>query len=496
MTDYDYDIGIIGGGAAGLTVASGAAQLGAKTLLVEKEPALGGDCLHFGCVPSKTLIRSARLYHQMKQAERFGLPQVAVPPVDFSRIAARIADVIAVIQKHDSEERFCQLGARVVFGDARFTDDHAVNLDGRSISAKTWVIATGSSAAIPPIPGLDAVDYITNREIFSLQQLPGSMIVLGGGPIGIEMAQAFNRLGTTVSVIDRADQILGKEDPDMAAAVQAVMASEGVRFCLDAAIENVSEAAGKKTVTLKRKDGSSVSLTADAVLVAMGRAVNVQDLNLDAAGVTYERTGILVDARLRTSLKHIYAAGDVSGGYQFTHAAGYEGGIVVSNAVFRLPRKVNYTWLPWCTYTDPELASIGMNERAAAQAGIETRVWTEAFADNDRGLAEGQTEGRIKLILDKKEKPLGVQILGPRAGDLISEWVAALAGGVKLATLASAIHPYPTLGEISKRVAGSVFSPKIFSEKVQKGLKFFFNLKGRACTPEVCEDESLLDEDG
>jgi len=491
MTDYDYDIGIIGGGAAGLTVASGAAQLGAKTLLIEKEPALGGDCLHYGCVPSKTLIRSAHVYHQVKHAQRFGLPKMDVPPVDFSQIARRIVEVIAVIQKHDSEERFCRLGAQVQFGDAQFKDDHAVDLDGRTVSAKTWVVATGSSPARPPIPGLDAIETLTNREIFSLQQLPGSLIVLGGGPIGIEMAQAFNRLGTAVAVVDRADQILGKEDPDMAGAVQAVMESEGVNFYLGASIESASQAAGRKTVTFTQKEGRSVSLAADAVLVAMGRAVNVDGLNLEAAGVTYERSGIVVNARLRTSQKHIYAAGDVSGGYQFTHAAGYEGGVVVSNAVFRLPRKVDYTWLPWCTYTDPELASIGMNERAAAAAGIETRIWTEAFADNDRGLAEGQTEGRIKLILDKKEKPLGVQILGPRAGDLISEWVAALNGGVKLSTLAAAIHPYPTLGEISKRVTGSVFSPKIFSEKVQKGLKFFFNLKGRACTPEVCEDSTL-----
>ncbi len=488
MTDYDYAIGIIGGGAAGLTVASGAAQLGAKTLLIEKEPALGGDCLHFGCVPSKTLIRSAHVYHQMKNAEHFGLPTVDLPPVDFARIAQRIADVIAVIQKHDSEERFCKLGAKVMFGDAHFTDDHAVDLDGRSISAKTWVVATGSSPARPPIPGLDAINYLTNREIFSLHELPGSMIVLGGGPIGIEMAQAFSRLGTEVNVVDRAEQILGKEDPDMAGAVQAVMESEGVRFHLGTSIESASDADGKNTITLKRNEGGAVSLTADAVLVAMGRAVNVHDLNLEAAGVHYERTGIRVDARLRTSQKHIYAAGDVSGGFQFTHAAGYEGGVVVSNAVFRLPRKVDYTWLPWCTYTDPELASIGMNERAAAGVGIETRVWTEAFRDNDRGLAEGHTEGRIKLVLDKKEKPLGVQIFGTRAGDLIAEWVAALNGGVKLSSLASAIHPYPTLGEISKRVTGSVFSPKIFSEKVLKGLKFFFNLKGRACTPEVCED--------
>ena len=496
MAVYDYDIGIIGGGAAGLTVASGAAQLGAKTLLIEKEPALGGDCLHYGCVPSKTLIRSAHVYHEMKHADRFGLPKVALPPVDFTRIAKRIQDVIAVIQKHDSEERFCELGAKVVFGTVYFKNSHTVDLNGRSISARTWVIATGSSAAIPPIPGLGEIDYITNREIFSLERLPGSLIVLGAGPIGIEMAQAFNRLGSAVTVVDRAGQILGKEDPDMADAVQSVMEFEGVKFYLGAAVESASAAGDRKSVTLRLRDGASVALTGDTVLVAMGRAVNVKDLWLDAAGVAFERTGITVDARLRTSQKHIFAAGDVSGGYQFTHAAGYEGGVVVSNAVFHLPRKVDYTWLPWCTYTDPELASIGLNERAAKDAGIAYSVWSEAFRDNDRGLAEGRSVGQIKLILDKKEKPLGVQILGPRAGDLIAEWVAVLNGGVKLSTLASAIHPYPTLGEISKRVTGNLFSQKIFSEKVQKGLKFFFNLKGRACTPEVCEGGDLKTDDG
>jgi pyruvate/2-oxoglutarate dehydrogenase complex dihydrolipoamide dehydrogenase (E3) component len=486
MADFDFDLGIIGGGAAGLTVASGSSQLGAKTLLIEKEPALGGDCLHFGCVPSKTLIRSAHVYHEMKHADRFGLPEVEVPPVDFSKITQRIEDVIAVIQKHDSEERFCELGAKVEFGNAVFKNGHTVDVNGQSVSAKTWVIASGSSPAVPPIPGLKEIDFITNREIFSLPKLPDSMIVLGGGPIGIEMAQAFTRLGTKVSVVDRSNQILGKEDPDMAYAVQSVLQKEGVSFHLDAEIGGVSQTEEKKSVTITLGSGASVILKADAVLVAMGRSVNVENLGLDDAGVSYEPSGIQVDSRLRTSRRHIFAAGDVSGGYQFTHAAGYEGGIVVSNAVFHLPRKVNYTWLPWCTYTDPELASIGMNEEAAKRAGVDYSVWIEKFRDNDRAQAEGSTEGRIKLLLDKKEKPIGLQIFGPRAGDLVSEWVAVLNGGVKLSTMASAIHPYPTLGEISKRVTGSVFSPKLFSEKIQKGLKFFFNLKGRACSPDDC----------
>ncbi len=479
---YDFDMGIIGGGAAGLTVASGAAQLGAKTLLVEKEKELGGDCLHFGCVPSKTLIKSAHVYHLMKHAAAFGLPSVDVPPVDFRQISNRIRGVIATIQRHDSKDRFCGLGAKVVFGNARFVDAHTIEMDGKCHNAKNWVIATGSSPMAPPIPGLADTSYITNKEIFYLDRLPVSMVVLGAGPIGIEMAQAFNRLGARVTVVDRAGQILTKEDKDLADTVMEVMAAEGVIFHLGAAIETVRELGNVKSVRIKDSHGKAKSLEAETILVAMGRAANVEDLGLENTGVTFDHRGVEVDARLRTSQKHIYAAGDVNGGYQFTHAAGYEGGIVVSNAIFRLPRKVNYANLPWCTYTDPELASIGMNRKTAEEQGIRTRIWEEEFKDNDRSLAEGEKTGRIRLVVDDKEKPLGVQILGPRAGDLISEWVAALNGKVKLSTIAGAIHPYPTIAEINKKVAGSLFAPKIFSEKVQKGLKFFFSLKGRACT--------------
>lgn len=480
--NFDYDMGIIGGGAAGLTVASGAAQLGAKTLLVEKEEELGGDCLHFGCVPSKTLIKSAHVYHLMKHANSYGLPAVDVPPVDFKLVADRIRGVIAKIQKHDSEERFCGLGAKVLFGDARFVDEHTIDMGGKRHTAKNWVIATGSSPVSPPIPGLADTPHITNKEIFYLDHLPPSMIVLGGGPIGIEMAQAFNRFGTRVTVIDRADQILSKEDKALADDVMKVMAAEGVVFHLNAAIESIKGGNGQKTVMITDHQGQPLTIEADTILAAMGRAPNVYGLGLEEIGVTFDRRGVQVDNRLRTSQKHIFAAGDVNGGYQFTHAAGYEGGIVVSNAIFHLPRKTNYTYLPWCTYTDPELASIGMNQKAAEAAGIKTQIWEEPMKDNDRSLAEGELVGRIRLVVDEKEKPLGVQILGPRAGDLISEWVAALNGKVKLSTIAGAIHPYPTIGEINKKVTGSMFAPKIFSEKVQKGLKFFFNLKGRACT--------------
>jgi pyruvate/2-oxoglutarate dehydrogenase complex dihydrolipoamide dehydrogenase (E3) component len=481
MAKYDYDIGIIGGGAAGLTVASGAAQLGAKTLLVEKEKELGGDCLHFGCVPSKTLIRTAQAYHTIKNPQAFGLPNVEVPPVDFTKVKERIQSVIATIQKHDSEERFCSLGAKVEFGEPSFADEHSLRLNGQTVSAKTWVIATGSSPDRPPVEGLDRTPYITNKEIFSLDRLPESMIILGAGPIATEMAQAFCRLGTKVSVVQRSGQILSKEDKDMADEVMHVLASEGVTFHLNTSVLGVRDLGQQREVSIKDKDGRTQSLRAERILVAMGRDPNIQGLNLEGIGVEFDRKGIKVDERMRTSQKHVYAAGDVTGKFQFTHAAGYEGGIIVSNAIFHLPRKADYTFLPWCTYTDPELASIGMNEKGAKEAGIEYSVFTELFMGNDRSLAEGERTGKIKMLLDKNEKPLGVQILGPQAGELLSEWVAVLNGKVKLSTLASAIHPYPTLGEINKRVAGDYLSPKIFSDRVRKGLKFFFHLKGRAC---------------
>jgi pyruvate/2-oxoglutarate dehydrogenase complex dihydrolipoamide dehydrogenase (E3) component len=483
MANYDYDIGILGGGSGGLTVAAGAAQLGASTLLVEKEEALGGDCLHYGCVPSKTLIHTAKVCHLMKNGPKFGLPSVEVKSVDFREVAQRIQAVIRTIQKHDSEERFCGLGVKVEFGTPTFKDEHTIDLNGKSLSAKNWVIATGSSATIPPVPGLEQIPYLTNRDLFSFDRLPASMIILGAGPIAAEMAQAFNRLGTRVSVIQRSGQILSNEDKDMADGVMEVLKEEGVKIYLNTAILSAKDLGTEQEVVIQTKGGAPLSLKAERILVALGREANLKGLNLEGIGIPYDEKGLKLDARLRTDHKHIYGAGDVTGTYQFTHAAGYEGSIVVSNAIFHLPRKVDYTYLPWCTYTHPELASIGMNEKRAKADGVEYDVWVEEFRDNDRSLAEGESVGKIKMLLDKKGKPIGVQILGPRAGDLVCEWVAALSGGVKPMTLAAAVHPYPTLGEINKKVAGTYLSSKIFSERIKKGLRFFFHLRGRACGP-------------
>lgn len=478
MAKFDYDIGVIGGGAAGLTVSSGAAQLGAKTLLVEQETKLGGDCLHFGCVPSKTLIKTAHVYHQIKNSTKFGLPQAQIAPVDFRDVAARIQSVIDTIQVHDSVERFCKLGVQVKFGQAEFTDEHTIRLNGKQYSAKFWVIATGSSPAIPKLQGLETTSFLTNKEIFSLNKLPASMAIYGAGPIAIEMAQAFNRLGTEVHVIQRSSQILSKEDNDVADLAMKVLSEEGVVFHLNSTVHEVRNLGAKKELHITCTDGIKTALKVDKILIALGRKPNTDHLGLSHIGLEHTDKGIVVDNRLRTNHSHIFAPGDINGSFMFTHAAGYEGGIVISNAVFRLPRKADYTYLPWCTYTHPEIASVGLNEKAAQAKGISYNVWTEDFGNNDRALAEGEPTGKIKMLLNDKEKPIGVQIIGPYAGDLLAEWVAILNGKVKLATLAGAVHPYPTHAEINKRVAGTYFSGKIFSDTVKKGLKLFFSLKG------------------
>lgn len=478
MAKFDYDIGIIGGGAAGLTVASGAGQLGAKTLLVEREPQLGGDCLHFGCVPSKTLIRSAQIYHESKHAACYGLPKIRPGAVDFSKISARIAAVIGKIQQHDSVERFNGLGVEVQFGEARFKDEQSIELDGKRLSAAKWVIATGSSTAIPAINGLADTEIITNRELFSLAELPRSIVVLGAGAIAMEMAQSFARLGSQVTVVQRSSQVLSKEDQDMAAIVQAGLERDGVSFYLGCQIKKVSQNGAEKRVSIVTAEGEERDLVATQLLLALGRSIDPACLDLARAGVAWSATGVRVDNRLRTTQKHIFAAGDVIGGYQFTHAAGYEGGIVLTNAILRLPRRVNYRWMPWCTYTAPALASIGMNETRAHAAGLAYTIHEELFANNDRAQAEGAVAGKIKLLLNAKEKPIGVQIAGLHAAELLGEWVVGLNSGTRLATIAGAIHPYPTMAEINKRVVGGVLSKKLFSNRVRKLLKLLFRYRG------------------
>jgi len=486
MAAYDYDLGILGGGAAGLTAAAGSAQFGAKTILVEKAKVLGGDCLHFGCVPSKTLIRTAGVWSLARRAKEFGLPGIGLPPVSLAAVMDRVRSVIDKIQEHDSPERFCKLGAEVRFGSPRFVDDHTVDLDGARLTARAWIVATGSSPSLPPVEGIADVPYWTNETVFSQTKLPDHLLILGGGPIGVEMAQAFRRLGSQVTVVEYADQILGPEDPDIAAILRNRLEAEGDKVLTGT--KAIKAASMNSSVHLRvgpaKGEGDPWTIDGDVLLVAAGRKPNVEGLELPAAGVAFSSRGIPADRRMRTNVSHIYACGDVNGVFPFTHVAGYEAGIALSNAVLRLPRKADYTKVPWCTYTDPEVASIGLNAKRAKAAGVEYRVLTSHFREIDRALAEGETEGKIKVLISPSGALLGCQIAGHHAGELIHEWVAAINGGVKLSTLAGSIHAYPTLAEISKKAAGSYYSEKLFSDRTRKILRFLFDLKGRACTPE------------
>ena len=484
MATFDYDLGILGGGAAGLTAAAGGAQFGAKTILIEKYKELGGDCLHFGCVPSKTLIRTAGVWALARRAADFGLPRLTLPPVDLGAVMDRVQSVINRIQEHDSTERFCGLGAEVQFGNPRFVDDHVVELDGKRFSAKAWIISTGSGPALPPVEGLSDVPYWTNETVFSQRTLPARLLVLGGGPIGLEMAQAFQRLGSQVTVVEFMDQILGPEDSDVAEILRDRLEAEGIQILSSTkAVKAESSRSGVRlTVAPATGEGETRFLEAEALLVATGRKPNIADLGLEAAGVEHTPRGITTDARMRTNIRHIYACGDVNGQFPFTHVAGYEASTALTNIVLRVPRKSDYSKVAWCTYTDPEVASIGLNEKRARADNIEYKALEENFSENDRALAEGEELGKIKVLINPKGKLLGCQIIGPHAGELIHEWVTATWGGVKLSTMAGAIHVYPTLSEISKRAAGAHFAEKLFSERTKSVLRLLFHLKGRACS--------------
>ena len=451
MARTDFDIVVIGGGAGGLVVAAGGASLGAKVALVEKHR-LGGDCLWTGCVPSKTLIKSAQVAHAMRNADRWALAPHDPKP-DLARVMERVASVIRGIEPNDSPERFRSLGVDVILGDGRFVAPDAFDVNGRRLTAKTFVIATGSRPAMPPIPGLADAGALTNETLFDLREAVPHLIVVGGGPIGSEMAQAFRRLGSDVTLVDVAPRILPREDADLADVVLRQMTAEGVRFELGTSIAKVEGHRGDVRATLKATDGGERVVTGTHVLIAAGRKVNVEGLGLDAAGVALDGGRIVCDGRLRTTNPRIYVVGDAAGGYQFTHLAEHHAGVVLRQAIFRLfwtrPSKV----VPWCTYTDPELARVGLSEDEAKQQGVAHKVYRFAFDEIDRARAEGETEGFAKLVTDPKGVILGAAIVGPHAGELIAECVLALSKGMKAGDLSATIHAYPTLASINRRAA-------------------------------------------
>ncbi len=442
-----YNLVVIGGGTAGLVTAAGAAGLGAKVALVEKH-LLGGDCLNYGCVPSKTLLRAARAAAAVRDAGRFGIRVPAGTSVDFAAVMERVRAVRAGIGHHDSAARFRDLGVDVFLGEGRFVDSSTVAVGATRLKFKRAVITSGARAHVPAVPGLAEAGFLTNETLFSLTTLPARLAVLGGGPIGCEMAQAFACLGAEVTLFEQAGHVLSREDADAASVVQTALVRDGVRLCLGTKLENVEARSGGRL--LRHRCGDVVSTTeVDAILVAVGRAPNVRGLGLEDVGVRYDdRSGVEVDDRLRTTNPRIFAAGDVCMAAKFTHAADFAARTVIQNALFFGRKKASALTIPWCTYTEPELAHVGLSERAAAERGVAVDQFVRPLTEVDRAVTEGEREGFVKILVARgTDRIVGATIVAPHAGDLIGEVAVAMAGGIGLGKLASVIHPYPTLAE-------------------------------------------------
>jgi pyruvate/2-oxoglutarate dehydrogenase complex dihydrolipoamide dehydrogenase (E3) component len=470
------DICVIGAGAGGLSVAAAAAAFGASVVLVEKAR-MGGDCLNTGCVPSKSLIAAAGRARAIAQAASFGLA-AQQPEVDFGKVRQHLRDVIAAIAPNDSRERFTGLGVRVIEGTARFKSRRVVTVgDEIEVRARRFVLATGSSPAVPPIPGLEAVPFLTNETVFDLADRPEHLVVIGAGPVGLELAQAFRRFGAAVTVLEAA-QPLAHEDPECAAAVLDQLVREGIDLRQDVEVVRVEASEGKIAVVIRDGEisegaqaeevGSEHTIAATHLLIATGRRPGIEDVGLDRAGVKFNARGILVDETLKTSNKRVYAVGDVVGEAQFTHVANYHAGIVIRNVLFRQKAKVNVDVIPRVTFTDPELAHVGLTEVQARERRIAIRVLRWPYHENDRAQAERATAGHIKVVTDRRGTVLGATIAGASAGELITAWTLAVSQRLNVKAVAGIVVPYPTFSEIGKRAAITYFTPSLTSNWVRR----------------------------
>ncbi|WLR47692.1 NAD(P)/FAD-dependent oxidoreductase [Halobacillus litoralis] len=458
---FDYQIAVIGGGSGGLTVAAGAASFGAKVALIERKTELGGDCLHYGCMPSKALIQAAK---EVKEASQYA----EWTEEDYSRLfksaMERVANALQDVQEHDSKERFINLGIDIYEAEGTFLDEHTLQVGGQTITAKRFVIATGSSPAIPPIDGLDKVNYLTNETIFSLNQKPSSMVVIGGGVIGVELAQAMSRLGVGVTVIEGNEQILSKEDKEIASISQRLL-SEELNVLTNAKVERV-EKHGEQVQIHYMKDDARNSIAADTILVAAGRKANIGDLGLDKAGIVTEKGSIQVDATLKTNKKHIYAVGDCNGSMPFTHVAGMEGKIAVSNAVLGLSRKASYEKIPWVVYSNPEIYHLGLTEEEAREKyGEDLLTFKTKLADNDRFMAERKKEGLVKVLTTDRGKIVGAHAIGEGAGEWMQEVGTVQALNKKFQSISNVVHPYPAKNNVVSQTADLYWREKLFGSK-------------------------------
>lgn len=471
-----FDLVIIGGGVAGLVSARGAAQLGARVAIVEKA-ALGGDCLRTGCVPTKRLLYSAKVASMTRRAEEFGI-RCKDREVDFQKVMESMRAVQRKIGEHDDPERFRKMGVEVIIGAGKFMDSHTFEAGGDRVEGRKFIIATGSSPVMLPIPGLKESGALTNETALELKALPGSIAILGAGPIGIEFAQTFSRLGSKVTVIEKQEQILPREDTEIAGILKTILESEDIRIDVCTEIKEVRRNLDKRTLSASCPTGEK-GYEADEVMIAIGRAPNVEGLGLEAAGVIFDkRKGVKVDDYLRTSQKHIFACGDVIGSYAFTHVAEYHASVALGNALFPLfKRKIDYSVVPWTTFADPELARAGLTEAEARQRyGERVKVYRFDFKDNDRAVIEGEGYGMIKLVCGKDGRILGAHILGPHAGELIHEYTLAMREGVPVSRISRAIHVYPTVAQALKRACDQYYREKLFTGWFPKAARLLIRL--------------------
>lgn len=447
-----YNLVVIGGGSGGLVSAIGAAGLGAKVALIEKH-LLGGDCLNVGCVPSKAVIRSAKVMGEVMRAQRFGVQVPDGVTVDFGAVMARMRKIRAEISHHDSAERVAKAGVDLFLGAGHFTGPNTIEVNGKTLAFKKAIIATGSRPATLPIAGLEEAGFLTNETVFELTERPSHLAVIGAGPIGAELAQAFQRLGTQVTLFDIAPQVLIREDKDAAAIVEKNLVEDGVELRLDADIQEVTAVDGKKRITFEQ-DGTRHTVDVDDILLAVGRRPNVEGLNLEAAGIEYTRQGLTVNDTLQTTNSNVYGVGDVAVRYQFTHVADATARLVLQNALFPGAKKFSDLIIPWVTYTDPEVAHVGMYAHEAEEQGIAVDTFTTQLPDTDRGRTDGETEGFVKIhVKQGSDQIVGATIVTPHAGELISEITLAMVAGAGLQTLTQVIHPYPTQAEAIRKTA-------------------------------------------
>ncbi|MBG7609819.1 MAG: FAD-dependent oxidoreductase [Anaerolineae bacterium] len=459
------DLVVIGGGAGGLVVASVAAQLGLDVVLINKEEAMGGDCLHYGCVPSKALLKSASVAYLMSNAERWGLVS-AKPQVDMQEVNLAIKKAIDTIQVHDSRGRFEALGCEVITGEACFTSTSQIEVNDVKIDAKRFVVATGSSVFIPPIKGLEEVSYLTNEDMFSLPVLPKSLIVLGGGPVGVEMAQAYSRLGSEVTIVELASRLISRMDKSASTILADVLSSEGVSVLLSTEVVEVSEQDDMKQVRLS--DGSV--LQADALLLAIGRRPVVDRLNLDKAGVSYSANGIEVNRKMQSTNKRIFACGDVTGEMPLTHVAELQAGIVIANIIFKLPKKINYDVVPSVVYTEPEVAQVGITVEQCEELR-KGEIYQFEISQLDRAVTDNNKEGVAKILTDNG-RIVGAHIIAPHAGELIHELALAVQENMKVSKITSLVHAYPSYSQLNKRLAGQYYTERFFSPLTKRIVKF------------------------